>query len=54
MKSVDLFATLAAANAGGSIVGFLVIVGFIWFLIAIFSKKPKYLVTQSTSVKKVK
>jgi len=47
---------LAQAETGGNpILGFLVLGGIVWLLVAVFSKKKsKYLVTNSTSVRKLK
>ena len=56
MDTYQLFGMLAQAeNEGNPILGFLVLGGIAWLLVAVFGKKKsKYLVTNSTSVRKVK
>jgi len=56
MKSLELIGMLAQAETQGNpILGFLILGGVIWFCVAVFGKqKAKYLVTNSTSVRKVK
>jgi len=56
MSAFETFGLLAQAEPeGNGFLGLLIIVGVIWACYAIFGpKKSKYLVTNSTSVRKVK